>query len=530
MFENPAKGWHGSYSTVGRSSAEKYHLILVKDLILQGRYKRRKIKDTFSMNKTQPKQKNKKEIKIDIFKEPPIKDKIEQIQEYISKRKKICAPNNAEYVPEKYKFHQHHHKELFNYNLILKQSKKYTPGSGNYNPKMDYLWKKTITGPTWDILSGRDKKVIRLKDEFDLIKDKKRKKDKNKKNETEKSLIKNNLTLDNIEHSMFKNDKNQILNINKRIITQINQKIYGVPMIKQTKRGNLPISYDLRIRSDKPFITKEIENEKIKEKDKDKEKIKIKEKINKKELINIIKDNNNNTIKPKEENDNQKIKKPKKINNCLDFSKSLSREQYDNLFKNIEISPFSMPNYSQVEPRCLTMVSYTPKIKKQIKKKLEGIDNTIFYNPDKVINKVNNHKEVSVPNFKIMVSRPDDHGPLPSYMINKFDRASLETMTQKGLKMNGYANVGFKTYTSSFYPKKSFNKIINYNLLNSDKFVDSNLDGLTEKIKNNKNLTKLIEYYVGDNEEDLSNNYTKFDAITFRTIHNKKKKRTKFFS
>ena len=168
MFENPAKGWHGSYSTVGRSSAEKYHLILVKDLILQGRYKRRKIKDTFSMNKTQPKQKNKKEIKIDIFKEPPIKDKIEQIQEYISKRKKICAPNNAEYVPEKYKFHQHHHKELFNYNLILKQSKKYTPGSGNYNPKMDYIWKKTITGPTWDILSGRDKKVIRLKDEFDL--------------------------------------------------------------------------------------------------------------------------------------------------------------------------------------------------------------------------------------------------------------------------------------------------------------------------------------------------------------------------
>jgi len=31
MFENQAKGWHGSYSTVGRNSAEKYPMILIKD-------------------------------------------------------------------------------------------------------------------------------------------------------------------------------------------------------------------------------------------------------------------------------------------------------------------------------------------------------------------------------------------------------------------------------------------------------------------------------------------------------------------
>ncbi len=47
MFENPAKGWHGSYSIVGRSSAEKYHLILIKDLILSGKYKKKKIKNYF---------------------------------------------------------------------------------------------------------------------------------------------------------------------------------------------------------------------------------------------------------------------------------------------------------------------------------------------------------------------------------------------------------------------------------------------------------------------------------------------------
>ena len=34
MFENQAKGWHGSYSSVGRNSAEKYPMILIKDKIL----------------------------------------------------------------------------------------------------------------------------------------------------------------------------------------------------------------------------------------------------------------------------------------------------------------------------------------------------------------------------------------------------------------------------------------------------------------------------------------------------------------
>ena len=78
MFENPAKGWHGSYSIVGRSSAEKYHLILIKDLILSGKYKKKKIKNYFSINETEPNQKLRKENKRDIFEEPPIRDKIEK--------------------------------------------------------------------------------------------------------------------------------------------------------------------------------------------------------------------------------------------------------------------------------------------------------------------------------------------------------------------------------------------------------------------------------------------------------------------
>ena len=299
------------------------------------------------------------------------------------------------------------------------------------------------------------------------------------------------------------------MNNNKKINHSIKmKKIFGVPMIKQTKRGILPIYYDLRIRYDRPF--KKEENKKN-----------INEKLNKKKILNLLLNKKNKK--------NSKIKTPKKkINNCLDFSKSISREQYENLFKDKELVPFSIPIYTQVEPRCLTMVSYTQKKnKRNIQNKLEGIDNTIFYNPDKIISKVNNHKEANAPNFKIMVSRPEDQSPLPSYMINKFDRASLETITQKGLKMNGYTNVGFKTYSSSFYPKKSFNRIINYNLLNSDKFVNSNLDGLLEKLNKNRKFKKLFQLCPLETSHNFENNSPKFDAITFRTINNERKKITK---
>ena len=508
MFENPAKGWHGSYSIVGRSSAEKYHLILIKDLILSGKYKKKQIKNYFTVNETVPIKKLKKEDKIDIFDEP-FRDKVEKNNEYTSKRKKIYEPFAPYRMPERYKFHQNHHKELDNYNTILKQSKKYSPGSGNYNPKMDYIWKKTITGPTWDIMSGREKKFVKLKTDIDKVNTKVRNKRRNKIdiNEIEKNNNKNTLNVETIRKNKYDFYPNRKMN------SIICQKIYGISMEKQTQRGNLPISYDLRIRNDRPFQAR------------DNSRDTSKEKIYKNESNDIIKyDKTRNRYESEE---SKSLKKPK-VNNYIDFSKKLSREQYDNLFKDKEVVPFTIPNYSQVEPRCLTMVSYTSKInKKKIKKKLKGIDNTLFYNPDKIINKVNNHKEVSVPNFKIMVSRPDDQGPLPSYMIKKFDRASLETITQKGLKMNGYANVGFKTYSSSFYPKKSFNKIINYNLLNSDKFVDSNLDGLLEKMNNNKHIKKLVELYSICNEDNFDINYPKFDAITFRTIYNERQKRAK---
>ena len=534
MFENPAKGWHGSFSTVGRSSAEKYHLILIKDYILSEREKKKEI-NLFSSIEAKKNEKIKLEKNVDIFEEPPIKEKIDKMQEIISKRKEICEPYSTNSIPEKYKYHQHHHKELHNYNLLLKNSKRYTSGSGNYNPKMDYIWKKTITGPSWDIISGREKKVIEKKKSVDSIKLKKRKKIKKEINDTE-NISKKSLTLGNFRFTN-KNiiNKNQFLTINNKRRSSIYiDPLFVLPMNKQTKRGDLPVAYDSRIRNDKAYEIKENEN------DDDNDKISInikKDKIykigihkKKKELTDSKKINSSKSIYKDKDDEQKNSKNTLKINNYIDFSKTLSREQYYNILRDKnEIHPFCIPNYSQVEPRSLTMVSYTTKVNRnKIKKKLKGVDNTLFYNPDKVINKVNNHKQVSVPNFKIMVSRPNENTPLPSFMVKKFDRASLEALTREGLKMNKYADVGFNTHSSSFYPKRSYNRVINYNLLNSDIFVDYNLDDLLKKMNSSLHMKKLFELYSKNTEEIQETNLPQFDSITFRTIHNERKKRTKF--
>jgi hypothetical protein len=214
----------------------------------------------------------------------------------------------------------------------------------------------------------------------------------------------------------------------------------------------------------------------------------------------------------------------KSINHTIDFSKTLPRDINFFLHKKDQVNhPISNPSYKLIEPRCITMVSYAKKIKgKTTPKKFVGVNPHIFYDPDKVINKVNNHKEAIAPNFNIMTGRNFDSGPLPSFMVGLFDRKSVETMTDKGLKMNNYANVDFHNNYSTFHPKKSFNKVINFTLLNNDKeTIDEELKLINKEIYGNKKLEKLIESYSNENtNKDYNEN--QFDAITLKSIKRNK--------
>ena len=547
MHENEAKGWHGNYSIIGRNIVERFQLILKKDEILSGKMKKKNVSGfIFGDEVTEENVKNKKNKNVDIFSDNYDKQMKEKLKVKNEEKKimqaELCTSKTNYDVKEKYKYHQSHHSDLVNFNdKIVKIKEKNGTGLANYNPKKDFVWKRVITGPHWELLKGRKNS----NNNINLNKDRKGKG--------------GNFYL---THKTFESN--------------------AITMDKQTKRGALPTFYDLRIRTDKPFLSNDKiklvnnsinsntsetinNNNSIKNKN---SVITIKEKKsktpNKSKFIYIYSRNNNNAylntytnsfsskkilnkgnlsrnkniinnthykfkLRKRLEDKNLNCSSMKEtnknsINHTIDFSKTLPRDLNVFLHNKGQVNhPISNPSYKLIEPRCITMVSYAKKIKgKTTPKKFVGVNPHIFFDPDKVINKVNNHKIAIAPNFNIMTGRNFDSGPLPSFMVGLFDRKSVETMTYKGLKMNNYANVDFHNNYSAFHPKKSFNKVINYTLLNNDKeSIDEELKLINKEIYGNKKLEKLIEGYSSDNT-NKEYNENQFDAITLKTIKRSK--------
>ena len=471
MFENEAKGWHGSYSSIGRISAEKFPMILIKDQILEGKNKKKKIKDFFSPEE-------------DLINNKIIIDEGEDIFNILHKnkiklkkrKKEICKGNTKKDVPEEYKYHNLHHKDLLNFNRRLKYQSNLS--STIYDPKKDFVWSKTLSGPQWDSICGRNR-------EFDCKSE--------------------------VEAINFKSNKKYLKNLFKNYTTSFYSLIRGVPMEKMTQRGIIPVYYDLRIRNDKPFIIT----------DKTMNPIKLNN-ITSKTEISLNK--TSEQTKSNNSSKNYRLKKnaysSPEINHSINFAKSLSREQYNYATRNREgVRPFFNPKYNLVEPRSLTMVLYNKKTKgKSIPKRLVGIDSNLFYEPDKIINKINNHKENGVPNFKYMLNKNEENGKLPLHMHNLYNRGSLEIITEKGLKMNNFAETGSKIDISTFCPKKSFNKIINYSLLKNEK-INGNLEKLIKKFSSNQKIKNLMEFYTKNLDDDkIQFTGNKFDSVTLKSI------------
>jgi hypothetical protein len=74
------------------------------------------------------------------------------------------------------------------------------------------------------------------------------------------------------------------------------------------------------------------------------------------------------------------------------------------------------------------MVKYNRKPHKVRKEKdIKGFNSTdINFDPDKILDKVNNHRTVKTPNFDLMLTRPQDDGPLPSFMKVIFNILMIE--------------------------------------------------------------------------------------------------------
>ena len=111
------------------------------------------------------------------------------------------------------------------------------------------------------------------------------------------------------------------------------------------------------------------------------------------------------------------------------------------------------------------------------------------YSPDKYITKFNNHINPKSPNFSLMLhrkgiwSRNTNKNPLPFYMRDIYDRNSIGIMTAKSLEQNSFTEGKIYSLSSSFLPKKSFNRVININLINSKTFKEKTNDDYIEEKK-----------------------------------------------
>ena len=542
MFENDAKGWHGSYSIVGKNSAQKYPLVLHKDEILNKEYKKNKNKTIFTPEES-----------IDY---EDYNNTLEMLKIY-NREEKLNNSNDEENLnlkkeflnQEKYKFHNIHMKKL---------DKKKNNSVNNlirYYPKYDYIYPKILTGPSWKFLKGRTNS--QSKENNNNNSNINNNKNINKKNinininntiNSEENYYDINYEITNYEdykNNKIKNDKKinkyDSYNDDLNILSYYSPSKCLVNMDKTTQRGEFTISHDIRIRTDKPFnksFIKYKKNKKLLKKSnlllfQNKiKKIKI-SKLSKIKIQNDSLSNNNiaNSISTYKKKINLKYKtqnnSKKNLIKTIDFDKIMSREQIDKIKnKKIKSIPFIFPNYNLVTDRTISKVIYSkPNENKRKIKIMKGIDSLINYNPDKIINKIDNHSETKVPNFSLMNSRYDNKNKskLPIYMQNLHDRKSVDSINEKSLKLNNFSNSKFLNPSNSFWPKRSYNNIVNLNLLknkslNYGKYKDESLEKQKNILK-----TELNFFYKDKNELIKEGALKRFDNITFKTICRKVK-------
>ena len=216
----------------------------------------------------------------------------------------------------------------------------------------------------------------------------------------------------------------------------------------------------------------------------------------------------------------QEIKAP-------DFKKCLSRESLSKIEDNkISVTPYLLPNYESIKPKPAMMVAYNRKKHKTKRAKsasLLNLDNRFYYDENRALDNINNHLFIHPPDFNRMTSRPIDNDPLPSYMKNIYDRNNCYGISAYSLKLNNYKNRDYTSFTSSFWPKISFNKVINLNLLKSKKFLDNIIFDENKNEIKNKIFGKALKFYNKNYEEILKEEgLPKFDNVTYKSYDKKK--------
>lgn len=526
-----------TYSLIGKISFQKYPILIQKDKILKGIQKTHKIKDLFTPD--EQKKNDKIEEYYTLFRKYQMttKENRNALKKKKSKIEFVCKlmKNNPKLV-----YHNRH--------LYSESRKKLTIESDNfsYAPKYDYIRPRLLSGPSWKNTNDKkDKKISIDKRDYyigqkDFLKNSESKCLVNMNRTTQRGEFINDIDIrirneKSFDRKKIKKSKNKkyksvayFLNLSNKNKDKDKDKINN-KMAKTTRDKNT--SDNEEFKSNEAF-SKTFNNFNFKIKLKTKKKF-FEEEKNKMHKRNInLSINNISENKKKNRTLNILSRRKKSIkNNAPDFKKIISREQVEKAKgKKFTQMPIIIPNYTLVKERPLAMAIYKKfskhKINNPKSKNIEGIDYKIQFDPDKFITKYNNHLKVQGPNFNSMLSRNyyEKKSTLPSYMNNIYDRGSMYRITEKALKMNKFKEGKISPASSTFLPKKSFNKIINLNIINSHDFNEKIND---EFIDEKKEILKTeIERKNREDELDLLKDLgllSQFDNFSYKTITVEKK-------
>ena len=522
MLENEAKGWYGSYSLAGRRSAEKFNNILHKNEILKGDNKKIKIPDMFAPDEMKPNHGN---DKLDIYQiysldSASLKKKIKQKydeEEKQSKEKPIKKFNL---------FFHNRHCSLENKKVGLTT---YEPGCTRYSPNYNYIWPKLITGIKWGDQMGRKKKKVQI-DNRDFIINNLENYDKyiinsgfvkcfvNMNNKKKKKLLlKKNIKINNSA-----NNRNILNNINTNDALKTSNNFYNINKSSDITKTNKATNLSNKKNKGEYNFTDEYISQNLKSNTYGNTE---KNFFTESKLLKNNKHKKNLYLESTQEENTSKINILKSSGPVLNFSKIPSREKKFKRY-HIENIPFVFPKYSFVQERSLTMAVYKKEkpVKNYKPKPFKGMILGLDYDPDKVFEKYNNHQSPKVPKFKMMTSRPNKKGsPLPSFLQKVYDRSASYLTTDKSLKLNNFAEGKYIPANNSFFPKKSYNKIINIKITDSKLFKEKSKD---EDIQNKKNQVVQKLKLDGADYEELKTEgaLNKFDNFCYKTILRKKPK------
>ena len=403
-----------------------------------------------------------------------------------------------------------------------------------YRPKYDLIFPKVVTGPEWKYISGRKyKKIVPDEKDFiithDSIIDNEKKSSVNMNKNTQRGTI---FGVKDVRiRTVKKFDYKLNFKLRKKLAKLIKQKQNNSPNQKQSKSENKTIinKNDLKSSISISEIFKDDNNQPKKEKkieNKTSQDISLHKSNNKLSQQKTFYMRNNENSKNMSKLTEQDISKQNNINiRTIDFNKTLSREKREKaLSKKKFFDLLHFPNYAPIFERPKMLAYYTVPHYSSNRKKIrqfKGINSYLNHDPN-TFHKIRIvHPLDKVPNFNLMLPRPDEDEILPSFMQKMFNREELYNINDKALKLNEYSKQKLGNTISTFFPKKSYNNIINMNLMTGKMFEDDyKIDDVTmkkEEIKNrikfrNKNIGKIIK----------EGGMKKFDNVTYKTIYKTK--------